>query len=178
MNNNLKIFALEYVKLHDNLTKEQKLGVGRFIVEANDDQINFLLLTGEVKDKLTKEDKSLIETSDFSSGFDKGFMHGAEAGAVGGIVVTLAATAVLAAATAAGIVAYKRFFSKAARACKDKGGIHKTSCMNKFKRQGQAARIKALQAGMVKCAKTKDPAKCKSKLQGKINKEKAKMGAL
>ena len=86
--------------------------------------------------------------------------------------------AAVAAVTVAGVKAYKRFLSKAARACSGKSGLEKTSCMNKFKKQAQAAKIKELQSGMSKCAKTKDPARCKSKLQGKINKEKSSMGAL
>jgi len=60
MDKSLKIFALQYVKEHDNLTKEQKLGVAEFIMEGSDEQVKFLLATGEVKDKLTQEDKTLL----------------------------------------------------------------------------------------------------------------------
>jgi Tfp pilus assembly protein PilE len=107
-------------------------------------------------------------------GHDAGKEVGFERGVVGSVqvAVVVAAVAVLA------YQAYKRFLSKAARSCKGKSGLDKTNCMVKYKKQAQAAKVKTLQSGMSKCAKTKDPAKCKTQLQGKISKEKAKMGAL
>jgi len=63
MDKNLKIFALKYVKLHNDLLKEEKLAIGEFIMEASDKQVSYMLLTGEVKDKLTKEDINFIKTS-------------------------------------------------------------------------------------------------------------------
>jgi hypothetical protein len=168
MSNQLKIFALEYVKLHDNLLKEQKLAIGQFIMEASDEQVVFMLATGEIKDKLKEQDLSFIEEIDMKAPVE--FQAGLGTGL---------AVAVYSAAIAVGALkAYKRFLSKAARTCKGKSGIEKTNCMNKFKKQAQAAKVQALQGGISKCSKTKDPAKCKVKLQGKINKEKAKMGAL
>lgn len=56
MDKQLKIFALEYIKKHGNLLKEEKLALGKFVMEASDNQVKFMLATGEVKDKLTKED--------------------------------------------------------------------------------------------------------------------------
>ncbi len=60
MDKTLKIFALKYVKKHD-LLKEEKLAIGKFIVEADDNQVKFLLLTGEVKDSLTEDDQKLVK---------------------------------------------------------------------------------------------------------------------
>lgn len=95
-----------------------------------------------------------------------------------GAGAALATAAVLAAAIAGGVAAYKRFFSKAAKACKGKSGNEKTSCMNKFKRQAQQAKVSAMVSAKSKCAKSKDPSSCKIKLDKKIAKEKAKMGDL
>ena len=144
-------------------------------MEARDDQVAFMLLSGEVKDKLTEDDKNLVESDGaiLESG-TFGYLGNVETGAAGG----LAAAAVAAAATIASVKLYKRFLSKAAKACSGKSGLEKTSCMTKFKKQAQAAKVQALQSGIAKCSKSKDPTSCKAKLQGKINKEKAKMGAL
>ena len=66
MDNQLKIFALEYVKIHDDLLKEEKFAIGQFIMESSDDQVRFMLITGEVKDNLTKEDVNSIKELKFS----------------------------------------------------------------------------------------------------------------
>jgi len=184
MDKELKIFALEYVKLHDHLLKEQKLAIGQFIMEASDDQVKYMLVSGEVKDKLTEEDKNLFEA--MIGGSSDSANSGV--GAVQKLANYLSQHGVkskhLVGAALAGLIisysywVYKDYLSKAARACKDKRGKEKAICMKEFKKKAQAAKIQALQAGMSKCAKTKDPTSCKSKLQGKINKEKAKMGAL
>ncbi len=42
----LKEFTLYYILEHDKLTKKEKLQLGEFVKEANEDQINHLLLTG------------------------------------------------------------------------------------------------------------------------------------
>ena len=190
MDKDLKIFALEYVKLHDHLLKEQKLAIGQFIMEASDDQVKYMLLSGEVKYGLTEENKMLAKSfiEEYSgldqyhagqvSGSAMGRMQGHEAGHSQGVQSTLTAVAIVASVATASYAVYKRFLSKAAKACKGKGGLEKTNCMSKFKKQAQAAKIKELQSGMTKCTKSKDPTSCKAKLQGKINKEKAKMGAL
>jgi hypothetical protein len=179
MSKELKIFALEYVKLHDNLSKEQKFAIGDFIMEASDDQVNYLLATGEVKDKLTEEDKTLLkEVSDYEAASDTGKYLGQQAGIRAGGLGALATMAVVAAVVVAAMKIHKSFLSKAARSCKGKSGLDKTNCMVKYKKQAQAAKVKTLQSGMSKCAKTKDPSSCKAKLQAKINSEKAKIGAL
>ena len=91
------------------------------------------------------------------------------------LFVTPADLVVAALATAA-VMAYKRFLSKAARACAGMGGTEKTACMNKFKQDVIKAQINTLQSGLAKCAKTKDPDKCKAKVIKQIAKLKAKLG--
>ena len=44
----LKIFAMKYAKDHKELTNEEKISVMEFIKDANEDQVLFLLQTGEV----------------------------------------------------------------------------------------------------------------------------------
>jgi len=178
----LKIFAMYYVMEHDDLLKEEKLGLIEFIKEASEDQVKFLLITGEVMPKLVQEDidalkeaplggqawKAFGSTSMFKDPVKATYKAGQTSGATHAVVV--------AAALFAGAKAYKRFLSKAARACKEKGGVDKTRCMQKFKLDAKKAKIAAMQKGMSACSKTKDPSKCKAKLQGKIAKEKASLG--
>lgn len=193
MDKELKIFALEYVKLQDDLFKEEKLAIGKFIMEASDEQVAYMLFTGEVKDKLTKEDLSYLGEQDTSIQegdvilynpswgqlgrmFTKGQTY--ERGVTTGVGGTLAAAALVAAVSAIAYKTYKNYFSKAAKACKGKEGLAKKNCIAKFKKDAQKAKLADMQKGISFCAKTKDPESCKHKLQGKINKEKAKMGAL
>jgi hypothetical protein len=89
-----------------------------------------------------------------------------------GIGIALA----IAAATAASYAAYKRFFSKAAKACKD--APDRKACLQKYKKQAAMAKAQALQAGMAKCASTKDPEKCKASIAKKVAKAKAEAAAI
>jgi len=175
----LKIFALNYVKEHDNLTKEQKLGVAEFIMEASDEQVKFLLTTGEVKDKLTEEDNKLLKKRINEGGFDNiiaTIIDNLLVSPVETSGVLISVSALIAAVGVASMKVYQIILSKAARTCKGKSGNEKISCFNKFKRDAQTAKIKALQLAISKCSKTKNPSSCKNKLQSKINKEKSKIG--
>jgi hypothetical protein len=71
-----------------------------------------------------------------------------------------------AAALTAGVVAYKRFFSKGARACKN--APDRSQCLKDLKKKAMGARIQAMNAGKAKCAVTKNPEHCKAKIDQKI----------
>ena len=71
-------------------------------------------------------------------------------------------------ATYAAYKIYKRFLSKAARACK--GDADKSACMAKFKDQAKQAQIKELKKGVSACSKSSDPGKCKTVINNKIAK--------
>ena len=85
----------------------------------------------------------------------------------------IGAAAAAAAALTAGVMAYRRFFSKAAQACKT--APDRAACLSQYKMKAKQAQIATVNAGKAKCAKTKDPAKCKAKIDAKINTLKAKM---
>ena len=72
-----------------------------------------------------------------------------------------------------GYKVYKNYLSKAARACK--GSSNKQECMATFRKQAYRAQIKAVQKGKKICAKTKDPGKCKAKIEMKISQIRGKM---
>jgi hypothetical protein len=104
--------------------------------------------------------------SDLAAKFSK-WATGPEGLAVGG--AALAALLAFAAAKT-----YKRFFSKAAGACRGMSGGAKTDCMNKYRGRALMAQAGDLQRGMASCAKSKNPAACKSAVSGKIERLKAK----
>lgn len=85
-----------------------------------------------------------------------------------------AATAAVAAAAAltAGVMAYRRFISKAGRRCKD--APDKKACRREFKQKAISAQIAAISAGKAKCFKTKNPGVCQSKIDVKLSKLQAK----
>lgn len=85
----------------------------------------------------------------------------------------IGAAVAAAAALAAGVVAYRKFFGKAAQACKT--APDKAACMSQYKMKAKQAQIAAINAGKAKCAKVKDPDKCKAKIDAKISSLKAKM---
>jgi hypothetical protein len=90
-----------------------------------------------------------------------------------GTAAAVAAGAI--AAVAAGVAVYKKFFSQAAKACKDKSGPDKKACVKSFKAKGlQAAKAK-VSAGMSKC---KGNPKCEAKIKAKMQSFDAKIGAL
>jgi len=78
-----------------------------------------------------------------------------------------------AAALTAGVMAYRKFFSKAAQACKS--APDKKACMAQYKMKAKQAQIAAINAGKAKCAKSRKPEQCKAKIDAKINAIKAKM---
>lgn len=70
---------------------------------------------------------------------------------------------------------YKNFFSKAAKACQGKTGTEKSQCMVNYRKSAIKLQIKDLMASSSACSKSKDPAKCKTKIKQKIDKLKLKL---
>ena len=61
MDKKLKIFALEHIKKHD-LSKGEKIALGEFVMNSDDNLIRFMLATGEVKDELTQKEISYLDS--------------------------------------------------------------------------------------------------------------------
>jgi len=70
---------------------------------------------------------------------------------------------------------YKRFFSKAARACSNQSGAAKTACMEKFKKTAIKAQISDLRKSLTACKHSTNPQKCSAPIQAKIQKLQAKL---
>jgi len=126
-------------------------------------------MAGEAGEKIAKGAGKAVETAKDVAGDVGEKVSGAASkaaefaqanpGAVGGAVAA-------AAALTAGVMAYRKFFSRAAKACAS--APDKKACMANYKIKARQAQVQALNSGKAKCAKTKDPAKCKAKIDGKI----------
>jgi hypothetical protein len=84
------------------------------------------------------------------------------------------ATAVAAASIYAGYKIYKRFFSAAARACKGKGS-EREKCLKAYRIKALQNAISKMKETSGKCSKTKDPSKCKNKINSQIEKYSARL---
>jgi hypothetical protein len=58
------------------------------------------------------------------------------------------------------------------------GSSERHKCESNAKKKAMQAQIQVMKAGMSKCAKTKDPDKCKNAIQTKIAKTQAKMQSM
>jgi len=178
--NDLKLFSMFYTNEHESLTKQQKLQIIDFIKEANEDQVYNLLITGKITsvkeaEKIDPEMvKILKESSVWSSVGGISDYSGATPGqafhqGVGqGAGAAFATSAIVAGAAVLAVKLYKRFLSKAAKACNRKTGTEKTLCMNIYKKKALQAKATAFQQAKSKCSKSKNPTKCKASLDRKI----------
>jgi mutator protein MutT len=64
---------------------------------------------------------------------------------------------------------YQQNYSKFARQCSDLPQAEKTICMLQAKAKAKQAEVTKLKSGISKCAKAKNPEKCKTTLQNKVN---------
>jgi len=83
-------------------------------------------------------------------------------------LVAFTGAAIAFTAIVASAILYKRFLSRAAKACTGQKGFQKENCMTKFKIAGYEASVKSLQRNLPDCSQAQDPFKCKHKIQDKI----------
>jgi len=84
--------------------------------------------------------------------------------------------AIPAAAIAASYIIYKKFFSKAAVACKK--SPDKQECLKNFKTKALQAQIQKLMQSRGKCASSNEPEKCANKIDNLIAKKRLKISEL
>lgn len=170
MLSNLQYFTTNYISFQENLTEQEKGTLIKWVKEATNDQIKSLLITGdcEYHQEAVKifNEFNLDRTISGAFGRQSGQQQGLAAAVIAAAAITLA------------YKSYKRFFSKAAKACSHYSGNQKTNCMTKYKKQAMTSQVSFLKKGMSQCSKSKDPTKCKQKIQTKINSIKGKLGAL
>lgn len=151
----LKTFTYFYIDEH-NLPKNEKQILINFVKEAEMDQVLYLLQTGRVKTNLTEDDRKMVNevTPDITLA----------AGVLGAVVAAIAAKAAYRAA--------QLILSKAQRACRKYTGNERQKCIAKYKKQAAQKKVQVLQSYKSKCSKAKDPEKCITNLNKKIEKAK------
>ena len=76
------------------------------------------------------------------------------------------------------VMTYKKQWSKAAKSCKGKVGKDKTLCITKYKLKASEMEMSAAKKVMSQCSKTKNPNKCKQKIQSEIKRIQKKIQKL
>jgi tetrahydromethanopterin S-methyltransferase subunit F len=114
----------------------------------------------------------------YKAGMIAGDAKAIKAGVSGSSFKGLATAMVAAAVITIAYQGYKRFLSKAARACKHKKGDDKTSCMNRYRQDAMKKQVSDLEKGFISCNKTMEVYDCKDKIKAKIRKIKTKLGEL
>jgi hypothetical protein len=189
----VKIMTFGYILGQEMLANKEKLQLLTFVKEASDIQLLTLLKTGKMKEeKEIFTEAKAINWGDVGKTLEKkanevtnkalqspqGQKIAKDLGitpqgpSTGEYVAygALAATAIT-----AGVVAYTRFFSKAAKACKDKSGAEKTSCMRSYKAQAKQTQVGVLTAKLSSC---KGNPKCVNKIKARIQKTKDEVKSL
>ncbi len=183
----LKEYTLYYILEHDNLTKAEKLHLGEFVKEANEDQINHLLLTGrpcggkDAKVFVEKNPDLLAELGGFNRHFNIGVARSGDIAihmgpkVTGAVAIGVGIGAIYAMISASYVI-YKDYISKAGRKCRDLklSTSGRTSCEAKARSEAYMKQAKALTGAIGECKKTRNPGMCQSKLKAKIAKLKMK----
>ena len=124
-------------------------------------------------DKFNQTVTKIVSTS-VKKAREAGLKQGTSSGTFKG----LATAAVAAAIVTIAYQGYKRFLSKAGRACNNKSGAEKTSCINKYKRDALKRQLSDLKKGLPSCDKTMEVYACRDRVNRRIKKAKIKLGEL
>jgi len=152
MDKDLRLYAAEVV-VSSKMSKPAKIQMLEFIQkEATDVQVKALLLDGKIV-KLDEQAEGIINDRFNLLEIDP-LVGGAILGGLLGPPAVKAATKF-----------YINWISKAGQACSSLQGKEKQFCIKKYRLNGK---IKALQSLLNKCNNSKNPEKCKQKVQEQI----------
>lgn len=184
----LKLFSKIYVNLQDNLNTEQKKELFNIIEKCNMNELQTLLLTGSTSGVITEElhqnvledlaELIPISKSSWKNGATSIFKSGYKSGKSAGFKQGIAATAVAASIIYTAIKLYTKYFSQAAKACKNQIGDAKVACINSFKIQALQSQMSRLSSGKSKCRMSKDSDKCAQKVNDRIKSIQTKLAKL
>ena len=179
----------DYLKFLQESTFKNRSQIGPETIPINENEETELqalnrdlMFEIELRDELSEifEDEELQEIDYAGITSKYGGKWGAKAidqAQQSGMTQGASAVAIVGAAVAAGVMIYKRFMSKAAKACEGLPTSEKTNCMRKHKADGIKAKIAKFQSFKGKCDQAKNPTGCNNKLMFKIKAEKSKLGS-
>jgi hypothetical protein len=184
----LQEFALIYLECVDSLKENDKTIFIKFINESTDKQVAALLCTGKMYTTTQLKEQvdgfggeqlyklgSTLNPASFSDLLDP-LGHIITNQIIGGGMI-IGAGALAALAIKGGVKAFKRYLTKAGRACAGLDGVHKEQCLRKYRIEATKSQIAMLEKNKQICGKTKDPHKCAQKIQKHIDQLKANLVA-
>ena len=222
----IKLFAMEYINLQDNLKYDDQMTMIDCVNDSDITEVKSFLFTGQMRSLEEGEAKyvdMLFEASNFSNMLETitesvlhetpaaikalarhwaqhkapdamqmkflGFTHVVKQGNTDELFkqhyekalsalnkgVPIAGAVLVALTLLAARKAYKGYLTKAARACKGKGGIEKNECIRQFKVKGLEQEIAILRSSISSCKSVKNPAKCEAKIEKRVNAKKNAM---
>jgi hypothetical protein len=159
--NDLKLFALYYIKEHE-ISDKDKLKLMGFVENANDEEILFLLATGQMPSESNFVVKEIdgqayrLEKVDFET-----------------ISKTMANfqafnPAITAMALSISMKVGKEQMKKLASKCENEKGAAKTTCHKMIRRDAIRAEIRALSSMKTKCHKAKSSETCIKNIDKRI----------
>jgi len=166
----MKIHSKTYYKEKSKLNMDIWVKSQKFHNKVIDRKIENIKNQNEIIKNTTDKIKSLeYKKNDLKSLIDQAKNNPGLLGNIPILYTIIGATAIVAAVAYASYKLYKRFMSKAAKACQDKKGKVKTICMNQYQLKGLEASKKPFLQGMKNCSKAKEVQSCKAKFNKKIN---------
>jgi hypothetical protein len=198
----LRVFTATFIS-ESTMTKGPKRDLLEYVMSAGKDELLYYLTTGSISTGIIQESDTLSYTENYieglifeakkkvsysRQGYDKllKYKKSAEetyksgkkwAGTTfkkhkGTMGVTLAVAAV----TAAAYATYKRYFTAAAKACRN--SEDREECLRQYRKKAALQKAQELQSGLSKCNSTSDPEKCKASIANKIAKAKAEAASI
>ncbi len=174
MDIDLKLLTLEYIKQQDNLPIEDKVSLGKFVMESSDNQVLTLLSTGKMVNEAYMGNLGgpggLTITQALNSLNVTLGPKAIEVGqyAVGGAAV-IGALMMFGAIVKLASSFYDDVIHKYKRKCSDyHGGKARELCIAEVTSKGLKLQIQKLQGAKKYCSKSKDPKRCGVKVNEKI----------
>ena len=172
--NELKKDTLAYILIQNNLTKEEKIQLGEYVVKSNENQLLYLLKNGNIMTEAASVTYvgGLDGLTLVKAGKVLGVSIGVKAQAIIASLGALALTVVVAAALKR---IYVDYIDKHGKKCRDYGrGKAHELCIKTVKNQAITQQINKAKEYQKYCSKNKNPVKCRSKIDEKIKKLKRK----
>jgi hypothetical protein len=192
--NDLKLFAKFYIESDEILTDKEKSNLQEFVKNSEQNDILYLLLTGQKpgEDLLVVKESSVASTIELIRGglalkdlirlgakagvmaaFTKRHIKRAEEGGDeekpwGHATIALGGIALSALATAVALKASRKRMEQVLKKCENEKGMAKTVCYNKTKRDSLRLEITILNSMKVKCKGSKNPDTCIKNIDKRI----------
>jgi len=162
--NKMKLGLMYMFSENDKLTKQAKLQLVNFIEQANEHQLKVLAMDGELVpvSKLDEHTRQII---------DDRFESFSEIGIIG-------VAAILTMASVLGAKKRRAAILRHQQGCATKSGQAKMICFQNAQLRGFKEEIGVYKSQIGKCSQTKNPEKCKTSLNKRVERIRAKIAKM